>query len=90
MDALQQSSDMVFALSRPWVLDIPIYGPKNYIVSKSDVFLHILKARNGSQDETILFLEMDGPVQKFFEQPEPWQNNSSGTFQRRYPKKTNP
>jgi replicative DNA helicase len=82
-DALQQSSDMVFALSRPWVLDIPTYGPKNYIAGKTDVFLHILKARNGSQDESILFLRMDGPVQKFFEQPEPLQGTAP-TFQRKY------
>jgi replicative DNA helicase len=66
-DALQQGSEMVLVLTRPFKADIPIYGPKQYVCKKDDIFLHILKSRNGSDDTNLVFLEADFGKQRMIE-----------------------
>jgi replicative DNA helicase len=58
-DALMQSSDMVVAVNRPHKANINIYGPKKWVTHKDQIFLHILKARNGNNDDNILFFDAE-------------------------------
>lgn len=81
-DALMQGSDMVIVLSRPYKSDIKSYGPYAYEVDKEDVFMHILKSRNGSEDKSIVFLKMDGRSQRMIEVPEFTKHRPSGSYQR--------
>ncbi len=82
-DALMQGSDMVLILNRPYKVDIPVYGPKEYICGKEDCFVHIIKTRNSSDDNNIIFMKFDFNKQKLYEIPEPVANNPTGTFRRR-------
>lgn len=70
-DALMQSSDMVVALNRPHKANINIYGPKKYVVTKEQIYMHLLKVRNGSEDNNMLFMEADFKHQRMLETPEP-------------------
>ena len=79
-DALMQGSDMVLVLTRPFRADIPVYGPKEFICTKEDLFLHIIKSRNGSEDNNLIFLKADFNKQKMFETIEPMSNNPTGRF----------
>lgn len=66
-DALMQGSDMVIALSRPYKADVKVYGPYAYQVESEDVFMHLLKIRNGNDDNKMIFLKMDGQRQQMVE-----------------------
>ena len=67
-DALMQGSDMIAILNRPFKANIPVYGPKLYAAEIDDVFMHLIKIRNGSDsDENIVFLKMDGKRQRMAE-----------------------
>lgn len=79
-DALQQGSDMVVVLNRPFKADIPIYGPKEYECKSDDVFLHILKSRNGSEDTNLAFLKADFKKQRMDESVAPKSGNPMGRF----------
>lgn len=81
-DALQQGSDMVIVLSRPKDAGINIYGPENYIAGEDDVFMHLLKVRNGANKKKMLFLNMDGANQRMVEVQE-FQRQAAG-YVRRY------
>jgi replicative DNA helicase len=74
-DALMQGSDMVVALSRPFTVNIPFYGPKGYIVSPDDVFMHLLKIRNGSDNVNMLFMKAEFKRQRMIEVGEPQASN---------------
>ena len=78
-DALMQSSDMVVAINRPFKSNINIYGPKKYIVQKEHVYMHLLKVRNGSEDNNLLFLQGDFKNQRMLEVPEPNQATNNGS-----------
>jgi replicative DNA helicase len=82
-DALMQGSDMVFILSRPFKSDITSYGPKEYPSEPDDIFGHIIKSRNGSEDSNMIFLKADFPKQMCLEIPEPQAANPTGSFVRR-------
>jgi len=82
-DALMQGSDMVGVLNRPFKADITSYGPKEYNAEANDIFLHILKSRNSSDDSNLLFMNADFPRQKFLEVPEPVASNPTGSYVRR-------
>ena len=69
-DALMQGSDLVIALSRPAKADVKVYGPYAYQVENEDVFMHLLKIRNGNDDNKLVFLKMDGQLQQMVEVPE--------------------
>lgn len=69
-DALMQGSDLVIALSRPSKADIKVYGPYAYQVEDEDVFMHLLKIRNGDDNKNLIFLKMDGQRQQMVEAPE--------------------
>ena len=69
-DALMQGSDLVIALSRPAKADVKVYGPYAYQVENEDVFMHLLKIRNGNDDNKLVFLKMDGQRQQMVEVPE--------------------
>lgn len=79
-DALMQGSDMVAVLSRPHGLDIKTYGPYAYEVEEDDVFLHLLKVRNGKQKKSIIFMKMEGENQRMIEVPEFTAQRPQGTF----------
>lgn len=68
-DALMQGSDIVLVLSRPYKADIKLYGPYGYEVSKDDVFMHVLKMRNSSEENSIIFMKMEGLKQRIIEIP---------------------
>ena len=83
-DALMQGSDMVLAISRPFTLGIGVYGDKGYIVKPDDIFVHLLKVRNGSNNTPILFMKAEFTKQKMIEVSEPAASNPSGAgFTRR-------
>lgn len=77
-DALMQGSDMVMALSRPSTLNMTLYGSKGYLVSPDDIFVHLLKVRNGSDDKNILFMKAQFNKQCMIEVSEPKASNPSG------------
>jgi replicative DNA helicase len=77
-DALMQSSDMVVALNRPHKSNINIYGPKKYIVHKDQIYMHLLKVRNGSEENNMLFMQGDFKNQRMLEVPEPTTAQTSG------------
>jgi len=71
-DALFQGSDMVGVLARPFKVDILQYGPYGYMINNEDmVFLHMLKMRNSSDDNAIIFMEGMFKKQTFIEIPSP-------------------
>lgn len=78
-DALMQGSDMVAVLNRPFKADIEIYGRKEYECKSNDLFLHILKSRNSSDDANVIFMEADFPKQRAVEVPEPISRNPTGS-----------
>jgi replicative DNA helicase len=77
-DALQQASDMVIVLTRPYKADIEIYGRKEYVCKTEDVFCHILKSRNSADDINLIFLKAEFAKQRMIEVPEPTSNNPTG------------
>ena len=79
-DALMQGSDMVLALARPYKAEIPSYGPKEYAAGPEDIFGHVIKSRNGQDDDNMFFLKADFPKQIIYQVPEPQGNNPTGTF----------
>jgi replicative DNA helicase len=79
-DALQQGSDMVLVLTRPFKADIPIYGPKQYLCKSEDLFLHVLKSRNGSDDTNLVFLNGDFRRQQMIEVIAPPNVNPTPSF----------
>lgn len=81
-DALMQGSDMVVALSRPYKADIKSYGPYAYEVGEDDVFMHLLKVRNGNEKKSIIFMKMEGASQRMIEVPAFTAHRPEGTFLR--------
>ena len=77
-DALMQGSDMVIALSRPFTLNIPLYGDKAYMVHPDDIFVHLLKVRNGADNVSILFMKAEFKRQRMIEVAEPVSTNNGG------------
>ncbi len=77
-DALQQGSDMVIVLTRPYKADIEVYGRKEYPCKTDDIFCHILKSRNSADDTNLIFLKAEFTKQKMLEVPEPTANNPTG------------
>ena len=77
-DALQQGSDMVVVLNRPFKADIEIYGRKEYPCKTDDIFCHILKSRNSADDTNLIFLKAEFHKQRMMEVPEPVANNPTG------------
>jgi hypothetical protein len=77
-DALQQGSDMVIVLTRPFKADIEIYGRKEYPCKTDDIFCHILKSRNSADDTNLIFLKAEFAKQRMLEVPEPIANNPTG------------
>lgn len=78
-DGLYQHSDMVIILHRPSLLNLPYYGPNEYIVHPSLIFAHFLKVRNGIPDVTF-FME-DFANMRFLEtiEPQTRTNTQSGS-----------
>ena len=74
-DALMQGSDMVMVLSRPAKNDIWVYGPKGYMVKDDDIFVHLLKVRNGGDVIPVLFMKGEFKRQKMIEVSEPQTTN---------------
>lgn len=70
-DALMQSSDMVVALNRPHKANINVYGPKKYVTHKDQIYMHLLKVRNGGDDNNVLFMNAEFNRQKMIETIEP-------------------
>jgi replicative DNA helicase len=77
-DALQQGSDMVVVLNRPFKSDILSYGNKEYPTTSDDIFVHILKNRNANDNRNLLFMKADFPKQTAYEVPEPQGANPTG------------
>lgn len=81
-DALMQGSDMVIVLSRPFELDIKSYGPYAYEVDENDVFVHLIKVRNGKKKKSILFMNIDGQNQRMVEVPDFTATRPDGAYTR--------
>jgi hypothetical protein len=78
-DALFQHSDMVIILHRPSMLNIPYYGPLEYIVHPDLIFAHFLKVRNGTPD--VGFFKADFQNMRFLETLEPASRGSAAAAQ---------
>lgn len=83
-----QGSDMVLALARPYKAEIPLYGPKEYAAGPEDIFGHVIKSRNGQDDDNMFFLKADFPKQVIHQVVEPQGNNPTGTFLPRRARRT--
>lgn len=70
-DALMQSSDMVIALNRPHKSNINVYGPKKYLTHPDQIYMHLLKVRNGGNDSNVLFMNAEFNRQRMLETLEP-------------------
>jgi replicative DNA helicase len=79
-DALMQSSDMVIALNRPHKANINIYGPKKYITHKDQIYMHLLKVRNGGDDNNVLFMNAEFNKQRMLETLEPQTASQSNGY----------
>lgn len=79
-DALQQNSDMVIAMNRPYLADIRSYGPYAYQTKPESLFMHLIKVRNNSNSENLLFMNMDGAKQKVIEVVPPIADRPTGSF----------
>jgi replicative DNA helicase len=77
-DALQQGSDMVLVLTRPFKADIESYGRKEYPCKTDDIFAHILKSRNSADDTNLIFLKAEFAKQRMIEVGEPQAANPTG------------
>jgi replicative DNA helicase len=77
-DALQQGSDMVLVLTRPYKADIESYGRKEYPCKTDDIFCHILKSRNSADDTNLIFLKAEFAKQRMIEVAEPQAANPTG------------
>jgi hypothetical protein len=77
-DALMQGSDMVVVLSRPSILNIGVYGPSGYLVKSDDIFMHLIKVRNGADDVNILYMKAEFKNQRMIEVSEPTASNPGG------------
>lgn len=81
-DALMQGSDMVVVLNRPFKVDIRSYGPYGYDCKTDDIFMHLIKVRNGSDDNNLVFLKAEFIHQRMVEGPPPDATRPEGTYQR--------
>jgi hypothetical protein len=59
MDALMQCSDMVSVMNRPFIADIPVYGPNGYIMTNDDIAMHIIKSRNSPNNSNLVFMKAE-------------------------------
>jgi replicative DNA helicase len=58
-DALLQHCDMMMAINRPFLYNIPYYGPDSVVVHKDLIAMHYLKVRNG--EPKVEYYEADFP-----------------------------
>ena len=77
-DALMQGSDLVVVLNRPYKADIRSYGPYGYECKTDDIFMHLLKVRNGSDDKNLLFLKAEFVHQRMVETAAPQASRPEG------------
>jgi len=78
-DALMQGSDMVVILNRPHKANIQLYGPKKFISQDEDIFMHLIKVRNGSNKEDLLFFKAEFHRQRLVETVAPLTNGQGMT-----------
>jgi replicative DNA helicase len=83
-DALMQGSDMVVVLNRPFKADIRSYGPYGYECKTDDIFMHLIKVRNGSDDNNLLFLKAEFTHQRMVETSAPAASRPEGSTYQRY------
>jgi replicative DNA helicase len=88
-DALMQGSDMVVVLNRPYKADIRSYGPYGYECKTDDIFMHLIKVRNGSDDNSLLFLKAEFVHQRMVETSPPPASRPEGATYQRYSERTN-
>jgi hypothetical protein len=79
-DALMQSSDMVIALNRPFKSNINVYGPKKFITDKDQIYMHLLKTRNGGDDNNLLYMHAEFNRQRMLETAEPQTANTQNGY----------
>lgn len=87
-DALMQGSDMVVVLNRPFKADIRSYGPYGYECKTDDIFMHLIKVRNGSDDNNLLFLKAEFRHQRMVETSTPSASRPEGVNYQRYSERT--
>jgi replicative DNA helicase len=78
-DALMQGSDMLVVLNRPAKADIRCYGPQKFHCDENHIFMHLLKVRNASNNDPILFFEAEFNRQRMMEIIPPSADNPGGT-----------
>jgi replicative DNA helicase len=66
-DALMQGSDMVGILNRPAKADIRCYGPHKFKADDDDIFLHLIKVRNASNNDPLLYFKAEFNRQRMLE-----------------------
>lgn len=78
-DALMQGSDMLVVLNRPGKNDVRCYGPQKFRAESEHIFMHLLKRRNSSDDENILFFKAEFNRQRMIEIAPPTADNPGGS-----------
>jgi len=58
-DCLMQCSDMVSVMNRPYIADVPVYGPHGYVMTSDDIAMHIIKSRNSPNSSNIVFMKAE-------------------------------
>jgi replicative DNA helicase len=79
-DALMQGSDMVVVLNRPAKADIRCYGPQKFHCDENHIFMHLIKVRNASNNDPILFFEAEFNRQRMTEIIPPAADNPGGVL----------
>jgi replicative DNA helicase len=74
-DALLQHSDIMMVIARPATMNLPVYGPQKFVISKNTLIMHFLKVRNG--EPTMVFFREDFANQKIWETDAPDANTNS-------------
>ena len=54
-----QCSDMVSVMNRPFIADVPLYGPNGYIMTSDDIAMHMIKSRNSPNSGNIVFMKAE-------------------------------
>jgi len=78
-DALMQGSDMLVVINNPAKNDVYCYGPQKFKADKTNIFMHLIKVRNGANDSNLLFFKAEFNRQRMIEILPPPADNPGGT-----------
>ena len=77
-DALMQGSDMLVVLNNPAKNDVRCYGSEKFKAEDNNIFMHLLKVRNASDNTKMLFFKAEFNRQRIIEIIPPSADNPGG------------